>query len=277
VSESSPLVAVWLAATVIAVGFIWLTLERIPDTITLPTEFESAVKHNSVLVGSSLSWSALPVGPAYTNTLDPTQRTVVATLDSISEAHSIQILQSAIAAGADTVLLEVNALAHEYDGMRNFPLGATLASVLAETGKRLTLIVRRDVGLPIGDYGQVRLGRIPADRQGFLLAGQASPRLFPREIWDKRALEDALATASRRHIRVLLFWPPLPEGGFGQESVRYNEIKRHIVNLAEDYGVPVWVPSAPWPDRLFMDNFGHLNAKGRRRFAAEIADWVASQ
>lgn len=276
-SKSAPLVAVWLAATVIAVGFIRLTLECSPDTITLPTEFDSAVTNNNVLVGSSLSWSALPAGDRYTNALDPTQRTVVATLDSISEAHSIQILQAAIAAGAHTVLLEVNALAHEYDGMRHFPPAATLASVLAETGKRLTLIVRKGVGLPLDDYGHVRLGRVPADRQGFLLAGPASPRLFPRAIWDKRALEDALATASRRRIRVLFFWPPLPEGGFVHESVRYNEIKRHILNLAGEYGVPVWVPSTPWSDGLFLDNFGHLNAKGRKGFAAEIADWVASQ
>ena len=86
-----------------------------------------------------------------------------------------------------------------------FRRAAALASVLAETGKRLTLIVRKAVGLPLDDYGHVRLGRVPVDRQGFLLAGPASPRLFPRAIWDKRALEDALATASRRRIRVLFF------------------------------------------------------------------------
>jgi hypothetical protein len=123
----------------------------------------------------------------------------------------------------------------------------------------------------------VRLGRVPVDRRGFLLAGPANPRLFPRAIWHQRALEEALAAARRRGTRVLFFWPPLPAGGFGREMSRYREIQRHIRSVAAAYGLAVWMPRGPWPDALFLDNFGHLNANGRKRFAVEIGDWAAAQ
>jgi hypothetical protein len=75
---------------------------------------------------------------------------------------------------------------------------------------------------------------------------------------------------------VLLFWPPVPEGGFGRDQVRYDEIRRHITGLANVYALSLWISPVPWPDELFLDNFGHLNDKGRERFAREIANWARS-
>jgi lysophospholipase L1-like esterase len=73
-----------------------------------------------------------------------------------------------------------------------------------------------------------------------------------------------------------LFWPPLPEGGFGRDRDRYRAMSDHIKRLANRYALPLWVADGPWPDELFMDKFGHLNLQGRQRFAGEIAAWARS-
>ena len=270
------MVAVWLLSCAIALGFIWTALQRNPDRIILPPDFATLVAHKDVLIGSSLSLTALPDDDLYANVLNPDRATLVASLPNISESHSLNILAAAVAAGAHTVLLEANAFSHEFNGLRNHPLAATLAGMISENGKRLTLIARAAVGLPAQQHARVRLGRLPANQQEFMLVRSVEPVLFPRTVWDTAGLEEALADARRQGTRVLLFWPPMPEGGFGRDRVRYAEISDHVRALAKQYALPVWVPSAPWPDQLFMDNFGHLNARGRERFAAEIGAWARS-
>ena len=275
-SKASWMVAVWVLSCAIALGFIWTTLQKSPHHIILPVNFNALVAHKDVLVGSSLSLAALPDDDRYANVLSPDRATLVASLQGISESHSISIFRAAVAADAHTVLLEANAYAHEFNGLRNHPWAATLANLISETGRRLTLVARAAAGLSATEHGRVRLGRLHADQQEFELMGPVEPLLFPRNIWDTAGLEEALADARRHGIRVLLFWPPLPEGGFGRDPVRYAEISDHVRALAKQYALPVWVPSAPWPDQLFMDNFGHLNARGRVRFAAEIGAWARS-
>ena len=270
------MVLVWALSITLSAVFFWISLENSPDRITVPSNFDTLVSGNDLLIGSSLSWAALPAGNRFDNVLDPNRLTVVASLDSISESHSIQLLQAAADAGAHTVLLEVNALAHEYDGMRYNPLAATFASILSEFGKKMTLVARNAIGLPAADYGQVRLERLAANRQEFLLAGPVVPRLFPRKIWDSSGFERVLAACVRQQTRVLLFWPPVPEGGFGRDPVRYDQIRRHIIGLANLYTLPLWISPVPWPDEFFLDNFGHLNEKGSERFAREIAYWARS-
>lgn len=268
--------AVWLLASAVALGFIWITLQKSPDGIILPPNFEKQVAHNDLLIGSSLTRASLPGGDLYANVLNPDRVTHIAGLPSISESHSIAILEAAVAAGADTVLLEVNAFAHEYNGLQHHPWAATLAGLISENGKRLTLVARTAAGLPTKEYNRVRVGRISANRLGFELGGLVKPELFPRTVWETTWLEEVLADAHRRGTRVLLFWPPLPEGGFGRDRVRYAEMSDYISTLAKHYELPLWTASAPWPDQLFMDNIGHLNANGRERFAAEISAWANS-
>jgi len=268
--------AVWTASIAIAFVVIWTTLQESPDTITLPTDFDIQVARSDVLVGSSLSWAALPDEDRYRRIVHPGRRTRVASLDGISEAHSLQLVQAAIAAGATTVLLEVNALAHEYNGLRNHPVATTVAGIMAETGKRLTSVARAAVGLPAVEHTRVRIGRHSLNRREFALAGPVEPELFPRAVWDTSALEKTLADARRRDTRILLFWPPLPEGGFGRDRDRYRAMSDHIKRLANRYALPLWVADGPWPDELFMDKFGHLNLQGRQRFAGEIAAWARS-
>lgn len=275
-SKTGWMAAVWVLSSAIALGFIWITLQRSPDRIVLPSNFDTLVAHNDVLIGSSLSLAALPDDDLYAHVLNPDRSTFVASLPGISESHSIHILKAAVAADAHTVLLEANAFSHEFNGLRHHPLAATLARVISENGKRLTMVARAAAGLPAEKHARVRLGRLSADRHEFVLAAKPEPVLFPRTVWDTAGLEGVLAEARRQDIRVLLFWPPLPESGFGRDRIRYAEMSDHISALAKQYALPLWVASAPWPDQLFMDNVGHLNADGRKRFAAEIGTWVSS-
>lgn len=189
------MVAVWVLSSVIALGFIWITLQRSPDRIGLPSNFDTLVAHNDMLIGSSLSLAAPPDDNLYANVLDPGRATLVAGLPSISEAHSISILKAAVAAGADAVLLEANAFAHEYNGLQHHPWAATLAGLISENGKRLTLVARTAAGLPAKGYNRVRVGRISANRLGFELGGLVRPELFPRAVWDTTGLEQVLADA----------------------------------------------------------------------------------
>ncbi|MCB1680213.1 MAG: SGNH/GDSL hydrolase family protein [Halioglobus sp.] len=275
--EAGWLAAVWVLSGTIAAGFIWATLQKNPDKITLPADFAALVAHQDLLLGSSLSRTALPHDARYTRVLHPDRETLVASLPNISEAQSLDILAAAVAAGAHTVLLEVNAFAHEYNGLWNCPWATTLAGVLSENGRRLTLVARAAVGLSVEQQGRVRLGRFPAHAPGMVLAGAVAPALFPRAVWDGAGLEAALADARRHDTVVLLFWPPLPESGYGRDRARYAQMSEHIRALAKQYALPLWLAPAPWPDGLFMDHFGHLNASGRERFAAEIGVWVRSR
>lgn len=270
------LALVWGLSSVIAPGFIWISLQKNPDIMVLPSNFDTLVAHQDLVVGSSLSLAALPDNDLYANVLNPDRATLVAGLPNISEAHSISILEAAAAASAHTVLLEVNAFAHEYDGLRNHPLAATLAGKLSENGKRLTLVARAAVGLAVEEHARVRVGRSGVTREEFVVVGPVSPQLFPRAVWDTAGLKAALANARRQKTRVLLFWPPLPEGGFGRDRVRYDELRDHISAFAKQYALPLWIAAEPWPDQLFRDDFGHLNASGREHFATEISAWVSS-
>lgn len=277
--DKSPrwMLATWALSGAVAAGFIWLVLQTSPDRIALPPNFYKLVAHKDVVIGSSLSWTALPHDENYANILNPGRATLVASLPSISESHSIDLLQATVAANANTVLLEVNAFAHEYNGLRNFPLAATLAGVIADTGKRLTLVARATIGLPAREYALIRLGRAATNQRDFVLAGPVEPELYTRTVWDTAGLKEALATAHREKTRLLFFWPPRPSWGGDRNRSNYREIRDHIRLLAKESGVPVWTAQEPWPDHLFMDNFGHLNATGRKLFASKISAWVKAQ
>lgn len=271
------MVVIWVVASAIAASFVWYLLQKNPDQIVLPENFATTVAHNDVLIGSSLSLSALPNDDSYANILSPDRATYVASAASITEGHTISILEAAVAADVNTVLLEVNAFSHEFTGLWNIPVAATLAGLMADYGKRMTKGARATAGLPTRNFTHVRLNRLNKNHQQFAVAGRPDPQLYPRALADPARLNQALLDARRKKTRVLLFWPPLPEGGFGRDPVRYASMQEHVVAFAEAYQLPLWTAASPWPDSLFLDNYGHLNAKGRMRFAAEIGVWTSSQ
>jgi hypothetical protein len=273
--------AIWLGALILATAAIVLLVSGATDRpLSFPDDYSKAVGAEIVFIGSSLTGHALPAGAPPTGYLGDGRRTAIVWVDGIPERVTNRLLKDAIDAGAETVLLEVNAYAQRYaDPTADLFIDA-LKHRLRWLGDTLTNTVKGLFGMDPRAPRRVRLGAQASS--GLMEEGGIAPDLRYRirrtSPDDPEGLRTLLDRARRAGVRVFLFSPPRPQSAvvmIGKEE--YSALLAHLEAFADEFGLPLWTSPDPWPDDHFMDILAHTNERGRDRFQRELSRWYRAR
>jgi len=287
---SRDFLVIWVAAVVIAAGFIaaigWKDpsiYEEYPDD-GWPDIGEAEI----VFIGSSLTAHLVPVAEPASGVFGDHRLAAMLAVPGISERMTTRLLAYANDSGAKTVLVEINAYSQDYmEYSRSHPrlgepfFSSRLARSFQELGARLTLNFKRLLfELP---PAQLNFYKHPVDGGKSALHFQAvAPedyyRLLPLEPAHPDELGRLLERARSTSTEVVFFLPPRPLSAV--KLIGYAEFERiieHASELAREFRVSLWYSPAGWPDNHFIDIKAHVNARGRERFLQELANWYGDR
>ncbi len=256
----------WVVALAGTSGLIALLLST-PETFELPQLSDDA---SIVVIGSSLLGAAIPARSPEEGILKDGRNHVRWLLGAIGESVSLDLLESAIDQGAETVLLEFSTFTTRRlsqpveDGHGLVPaVERALSSFTARLqggydtlrGRDLFASAYHDNAAPAQNWRPERAGlektyalrfTEPSDRLGSLLRKAAS-----------------LGT------EVILIEPPRPVSGMRHVPGGKSEFVRHLTKEAQLLERSLWLIGPDWPDALFRDA-SHLGLEGRQRFLSEL-------
>lgn len=273
--------AIWLSSIVLAAAFIVLVLEAYDEGAQqYPRGFPPLAGAKIVFIGSSLTRFALPVPESKQGVLGDGRACAMFALPDISQQLSTRLLAHAVDAGAETVFLEINAYAHDYEHASEATPLNDMTRALRRTSNRLVSTVRSLLsGVPKKNYTLACRARKTTRN---LDAAQLLPgdfyRINPIEPSHPEALQGSLARARAAGVEVFFFSPPRPESlveNLGNEE--YAALVAHLEGIAAKQGAPLWYSPAPWPDDHFMDILAHTNQRGRLRFQQELTRWYEAR
>jgi hypothetical protein len=279
-----------VAAVVIAAGFItaigWegpSIYEGYPSE-DLPNIGEAEI----IFIGSSLTAHLVPGAAPASGVFGDHRLAAMLAVPGISEQMTTRLLAYAIESGAATVLVEINAYAHEYTrysrshpGLGEPAFTAQLARYFRELGASLTLNFKRLLvdtpHVPVTFYkdpvdGGNRTLNIKAVAAEHYYRLSCLQPAYPEELG--RLLEEARSAS----IEVLFFAPPRPLSVVNLiGEAEFAKVIECISDVAQEFRVPVWYSPSGWPDDQFIDISAHANARGRARFLHELANWYGDR
>jgi hypothetical protein len=241
-----------------------------------------------VFIGSSLTAQCAAGEDSVSGVFGDQRTSVTLAVPGISERMTTRLVAHAIDSGAETVMVEINAYAHDYiEYSRNYPgLGeplftARLARYFRDLGERLTLNLKSLLFDPRRSPLAVHRNPMDLGNSTFDFKAVDSAdyyRLLPVEPVYPDELGRVLERARSLNTQVFFFSPPRPLSVVKLiGDAEYARIIEHISTLARKFGVPVWYSPSGWPDDNFLDIHAHVNGRGRARFLHELANWYGGR
>ncbi|HKX09713.1 MAG TPA: hypothetical protein VJN67_16055 [Stellaceae bacterium] len=263
---------VWaLAFSLVAAAIVFLTTaERIFDSQLL--------KSPIVAIGSSLTAHAIPVRFPEPNGLLGDGRAHARVNEiRMSEDETLSLVSRATEAGASTVLVEANAFAFDFAYTIMADEDPWIIKISKTLEDRINKL-RRDFKWLSG-YEPLESTEEPgALNNEPVITRKMLSDTYPLHLHlprDPQAIAETLNEAHSRGTAVILISYPRSQTAANYIGERAQAaIVAHLRALADGLGVPLFMPSPAWPDEYFIDT-GHLNARGRARFVAELAAWWA--
>lgn len=261
--------AIWgaaLALVALALAFLWLVppLRGIPN---LPPATPV------VIIGSSMTGYAVPLRPPPEGVLGDGRAHARWQTGAITEARTLELLEGALDAGAQTVLVEANAFASSRAAARRARdrhLAGQLDLALSDMTDRLQTALFTLRGRPAQPVNRREPDLSPRpwypEREN-LTAMFPAPLTSPE---DPARLTAALDRARAQGTEVVFFEPPRPASVVAAQTPEgYAALMQHLHAFANGYGSTFISFGNDWPDTLFRDR-GHMNADGRARFLREL-------
>ena len=273
--------AIWLAAIALAAAFIVLVLGAYDEGAQhYPRDYPPLAGAKIVFIGSSLTRSALPASRSEQGVLGDGRSCAMFAIPNISEQLSTRLLGHALEVGAETVFLEINAYAQDYESTTEAALLRNLGHALRTTGVRLVNNLKSLLPWVPGKIYALECRARNTTRT--LDAAKLSPGDFYRlrriEPSHPEQLQGLLARARDSGVEVIFFSTPRPQSLVDSlEAGEFAAHLEHLKSIAAVQGVPLWFAPAPWPDDHFMDILAHANQRGRLRFQQELSRWYAAR
>lgn len=261
--------AAWAVAFLIVAGLL-AALLAVPPRRDVP-DLPPGVR--VVVIGSSMTGHAVPLVPPPGGLLGDGRAHARWQAGAITEARTLELMEAAVAAQVETVLVEVNTfatmrrdaatrlaggLAARIDGGLEQLTRRLQASVAALGGRADLPVTHKDPDLDPRPWS-TRLDDVA--------------RIYPEVMTQPRdpaRLRAVLDRASAGGVEVVFFEPPRPlsvAAAMGPDG--YAAFLAHLRSVAGGYGTRLIVFETPWPDGLFRDPV-HMNRDGRARLLAEL-------
>ena len=268
------LTLVWLVAFAMAMAMILQVTPapklKLPKTPNVPLDVD-------IIVGSSLSKTLLPIYEKLPSLLEKGRDTEVIQVAGATARETLEMLDWAIHYTQGDVFVEVNALTLQFTD-RAFPSSPWLTAIsdgqpvnAAEIAAKLKWLL----GVSRKEKPRTaRLGR--SSNFSRINNGHPAHRLSysPQAFLYSTELRLQIARLQWEQRRLILIWPPVPEGGAGANMDSWRGARNHVALFCKQYQVECWLPDSPWPNHLFIDNWGHLGPIGRDRFALVFSEWL---
>ena len=262
-----------LAFSVVAAAIIVLTTaERTFD--------RELLKGPIVAIGSSLTAHAIPVGsPGPKGLLGDGRAHARFYKILMSEDETLSLVSRATEAGAGTVLMEANAFSFDFA----YTVAAGDDPWLIKLSKRLEdglNELRRDFKWVLGYEPLAPLEEPEGLNNELVITHEMLSETYPLHLHPPRDPQAIAETLSEAHTRgatvILIAYPRSQTAADYMGAAAQAALVAHLRALADGLGIPLFLPSAAWPDEYFVDT-GHMNPRGRARFAAELSAWWAEQ
>ncbi len=225
-----------------------------------------------VVIGSSLLLHAVPASlPEKGGLLGDGRGHTRVAIQQISEEQTLSLLSQAMEAGAGTIFVEANSLAFDFAHRR--PPWILQASMgLAQRAYDLRRPIRWLLGRE-ASLGREEAQSLDATSVIEPEALKISHPLHLREPRQPGRLAGILQEARDRGVEIVLVVPPRAQTAADHMGAEAQQtLQAHLAALAGNWGLPLFAPAPAWPDSYFVDH-AHMNAQGRARFLAEIAQW----
>ena len=273
--DSRTLWLVWLSAALLAILAIRLLIVMSPtlvlsDRPTQPLEID-------VVLGSSLSKTLLPPYQQAPSLMNDHRDTDVVSVPGATALETLEMLEWAIHHTRGDIAIEVNAFTLQFShfSIPAFPWLTAALENQRRIAASMTFTAKQLVGVTPGEvrYKQMNLGRAKKRFAITTREPKANLSYLPQSFLYPRELKAQIRRLAREDRKVVFIWPPAPESGTGSNLASWHRAREHVVEFCLEYKVDCWLPTAPWPDDLFRDLWGHLGPSGRDRFAEEFTDW----
>ena len=237
-----------------------------------------------IVIGSSLMYHAVPpFGEGTDSLLGDGREHARLAISSITEVQTVDLLQHVLNGGAKTVLIEANALAFDFasrapasdqGSIRAVALTKPLLDLSARARQPLSALINQR---PKRHVLTSEAEKLDAD---FSVKLSHMAKLYPLHLRfpaPPEALETALTMAAAAGVEVILIAPPRSQAAANAMGAEATETLRlHFQALAYRLNLPLFQPSAVWPNDHFIDA-AHMSRRGRARFLNELAQWWASR
>lgn len=260
-----------IAIALAAAGVIFLTVEeRIYDRPFL--------KGPIVAIGSSLMFHGIPAtSPGSGGLLGDGRAHARFHKILMSEDEAISLVSRAVDAGATTILVDASAFSYDLAfavADDNDPWIIRISKALVDLSNRRRSDFKWLLGYqtlnPLDEPETLNSERTVTPQD---LATAYPMRLHP--LHDPQAVVEVLRDARRKGAEVILVSFPKAQSAadyIGEKA--QMALIAHLEALAKSLGIPLFSVAPAWANEYFIDT-GHLNARGRARFVAELAAWWA--
>ncbi len=245
------------------------------------TIFDSIPASPVVVIGSSLMLHAVPpLGNGTGSLLGDGRAHARLAVSSITEVQTVALLRLVLSGGAKTVLIEANALA--FDFASSAPAsdqGSIRPVALMQPLLDLSTRARQPLSALINQRPRLTSEAEKLDTDFSVKPGDMAKNypLHLRFPAHPEALQAALTMAAANGIELILIAPPrsqLAANAMGSEAT--ETLRLHFQTLAHRLNLPLFQPSAVWPNDHFIDA-AHMSRRGRTRFLKELAQWWPSR
>ena len=231
-----------------------------------------------IVIGSSLMRHAVPpLGEGADSLLGDGRAHARLAVSSITESQTVALLGLVLKTGAQTVLIEANPLAFDFASSAPVPdQGRIRPVVVMQSILDLSMQARAPL------FGLLYSLQLTEEAQqldaAFLVQPNVLAKNYPlhlRNPADPKALEAVLKTATTKGVSLILIAPPRSQLAANAMGTQATEtLRQHFQALARRLDLPLFQPSAVWPNDHFIDA-AHMNRRGRARFMQELAQWWA--
>lgn len=254
-----------------------------------------------VIIGSSLMRHAVPpLGYGDDSLLGDGRAHIRLEISSISEGQTVALLRRVLNSDVKTVMIEANALAFDfassapaYNQSSSWPMALMkplmdLSTYTRQRVKRVSsLIEKRSTSISEAELETkfvVKPGYIASHEAELETKFYVKPNyiashypLHLRLPKHPEVLEAAQRMAAENGVDLILIAPPRSEFAANAMGAEATEMLRlHFQALAHHLNLPLFQPSAAWPNDHFIDA-AHMNRSGRARFLNELAQWWANR
>lgn len=265
---------IWLSAILLTTVPAWLALAAVPG---LHVQRLAAKDARIVVIGTSLVGFAIP--PEGQGLLGEGRDHIRLAAGGMSEDLTLDLCEAALALErTETIVIEAHPFVRDFkDDRRPSRVHGVLgpgAAQIIQTARDLRPAVKLSLwraGLRSDPFASLTAEYQVDNADG--IRPHTLQRIYPLSIRPPRLEErlDALvAKAKARRVGIILVAPPR-----SATAARYNgpevmqRLDQALVALAARLDVPLFAPSGPWPDGLFVDH-AHMNRAGRDRFMTEL-------
>lgn len=237
-----------------------------------------------IVIGSSLMLHAAPpFGGGADSLLGDGREHARLAVSSITEVQTVDLLRHVLNGGAKTVLIEASALAFDFapeapasdqGSIRAVALTKPLLDLSTRARQPLSDLINQR---PKGPRLTLEAEKLDADFSVKPAEIRKYYSLHLRFAVRTEALEAALRMAAATGVELILIAPPRSQAAANAMGAEATETLRlHFQTLAHRLNLPLFQPSAVWPNDHFIDA-AHMSRRGRTRFLNELAQWWVSE